>query len=120
MAFFQRLFSRTDETALAPADFMAQRTPEAPVLDVRTPREYATGHLEGALHVDVNRPDFDAAIQELAETGRLDRSAPVYLYCRTGNRSGVAAQRLRALGFVKAYNVGGLGELQAAGATTAS
>jgi phage shock protein E len=104
---------------LDPAEFMANWTPTPgegnPLLDVRRPDEYAQGHLEDALLMDVTAPDFQDRIRALD----LDPDAPVYLYCRTGNRSGHAARMLRDMGMGKAVNVGGLDDLVAAGGTLA-
>jgi phage shock protein E len=61
------------------------------LLDVRTPGEFADGHVQGALNIPV---------QELeARVAELDASRPVVVYCRSGNRSGTAAGMLRARGF---------------------
>ncbi len=84
------------------------------LLDVRTPAEFAGGHLEGADNVDVLAPDFAARVDA------LDRKKTYYLYCRTGNRSGQAARRMREMGFDAAYNVGGFEDLSAAGAPVAA
>lgn len=116
MSFLSRLFGRSDPTKMAPRAFVAEADPEAPVLDVRTPREYASGHLAGALNIDVNAPDFRARLDQLAANGTLDPRRPVYLYCRSGNRSGQATRILRQKGFGEAYNIGGLSALRGAGA----
>lgn len=86
-----------------------------PLIDVRRPDEFAQAHLAEAVLVDVTAPDFQGRIRALS----LDPEAPVYLYCRTGNRSGHAARILRDMGIRKAVNVGGLDELVAAGGTLA-
>ncbi len=99
---------------LTPSDFLAQQQPGDVVLDVRTPAEYAAGHLDGADNVDVLAPDFAARVDA------LDRKQTYYLYCRSGNRSGQAARRMKEMGFEKAYNVGGFEALAAAGANVAS
>ncbi|HSK27130.1 MAG TPA: rhodanese-like domain-containing protein [Jiangellales bacterium] len=80
------------------------------VLDVRTPEEFAAGHLPDAVNVDLAGPDFDAEVAELP-------TADTYLvYCRSGNRSAVAAARMAALGFTSLYDVqGGIQDWQAAG-----
>lgn len=76
--------------------------PDAVVIDVRTPDEYAAGHLEGALNVDVQAADFTARIAE------LDPEAGYVLYCRSGSRAGVAADQMAALGFDDVTNAGSL------------
>jgi phage shock protein E len=101
---------------LHPAAFLRQRVPDAPVLDVRTPDEFDQQHLEGAMNVDILDHRF---VERLAEL-KLDRHAPIYLYCRTGNRSGHAARILRQNGYARAFNVGGLQDLVREGAATGS
>jgi rhodanese-related sulfurtransferase len=71
---------------------------EAQVVDVRTPEEYAAGHLAGAEHIP-----FD----ELAARAKdLDRSRSVVLYCRSGSRSALATQAFAASGW-QAYSMSG-------------
>jgi rhodanese-related sulfurtransferase len=113
------LFRGSEPTRMAPADFVSEREPGAPVLDVRTPREYASGHLAGSLNVDVTGSEFARRVDALAADGTIRRDAPVYLYCRSGNRSGKAVRILRDKGFDEAWNVGGLHALRAAGAELA-
>lgn len=77
------------------------REPDVLYLDVRTPGEFAGGHLEGALNIPVN----DTA--RMAEAiGRKDR--PVVLYCAAGGRSGRAMAALTAQGFTRLANGGGV------------
>lgn len=103
---------------LPPAEFVARRGPSHSVLDVRTSSEFEQEHLEGALHVDIHAPDFARRVERLARKGTVKPDQPVYLYCRSGARSGRATRLLRAQGFEQAYNVGGLRALKAAGAQT--
>jgi phage shock protein E len=63
------------------------------VIDVRTPAEYAQGHLPGAINIDVEGSSFDS------EIAKLDKSKHYALYCRSGHRSGIAAQKLVDAGF---------------------
>ena len=102
--------SRAYGATLNAAEFAASLdTPGVVVLDVRTPAEYAAGHLEGAVPADING-DFDAAV------AGLDRGAPYAVYCRSGNRSAAAIEAMRQLGFVDAWHLGGgIGAWQAAG-----
>ena len=116
MSFLSRLLNRSPSPRLAPRDFVAQRDPGAPVLDVRSPREYASGHLAGSINLDVNAPDFASRLDQLAARGTIRPDRPVYLYCRSGNRSGTATRILREKGFDEAFNVGGFTALRAAGA----
>ena len=85
------------------ADFAAgiDTAENALLLDVRTDAEFASGHLNGATQIDFYRDDFEEALS------KLDKSQPVYVYCRSGNRSGKAAKQMKALGFKEVYNLGG-------------
>ena len=71
------------------------------LLDVRTDREFAMGHIRGAAQIDFYRNDFR---EELA---KLDPNVPVYVYCRSGNRSGQAAKMMKSMGFKTVYNLEG-------------
>ena len=99
---------------LSPAETVAflEDSPEAVVIDVRTPEEVAQGALADATFIDLQGPDFQGRVAE------LDRDATYVLYCRTGNRSGQAAEMMRKLGFASLYNAGGFDELAAAGLPT--
>lgn len=74
---------------------------DLPLLDVRTPREYASGHIAKAVNIDYNAPDFEAQINA------LDRNQPFLIYCAVGGRSAKAAARMQALGFKKVYELQG-------------
>jgi phage shock protein E len=115
-SFLSRLFGGgAKPIRLSAAEFVARRDDDALVLDVRTPREFASGHVAGAVNVDVNAPDFERRIGELAQEGLLEPEAPVYLYCRSGNRSSRAARILVDRGYAAATDIGGFGSLRAAG-----
>lgn len=85
------------------------------IIDVRTRGEFSEGHLVITdKQLDILNGDFQRAISE------LDKSETYYLYCRSGNRSGQAAQMLRQSGFENVYNIGGFADLAAAGFETRS
>ena len=71
------------------------------LVDVRTPEEYAAGHIDGALLIDYYDTDFAAQI------GKLDKSKPVAVYCAAGGRSGSAAEQLIKMGYKKVYDLAG-------------
>ena len=102
--------SRAYGATLNAAEFAASLDrPGVIVLDVRTPAEYAAGHLEGAVLADING-DFEAAV------AGLDRAAPYAVYCRSGSRSAAAIEAMKQLGFGDAWHLGGgIGAWQAAG-----
>lgn len=73
----------------------------AQLLDVRTPKEYAEGHIEGALNIDVQSDDFKKEAEK-----ELSKDSVVYVYCRSGRRSLDAAEILTELGY-KVVNLSG-------------
>lgn len=80
------------------------------IVDVRSPEEFEAGHIEGAVNINVESPTFAADIEQ------LDKDAPHAVYCRSGNRSQVALDTMKAAGFDNAYHLtGGIGAWQAAG-----
>lgn len=94
------------------ADAFAQliTNTDVQLVDVRTPAEFAQGHIADALLIDFKAADFDALCAE-----KLDKARPVAIYCRSGKRSAAAAQRLAAAGFT-VYNLqGGILEWIASG-----
>ena len=72
------------------------------VIDVRTEAEWNTGHLEGALHIEW---------QDILEiSSDIPKDEEIYLYCRSGNRSGKATKILLDAGYVNAKNAGSISE----------
>lgn len=67
--------------------------PDVQIVDVRTPEEFAEGHLENAINIDITADDFDSKI------AALDKEKPVMVYCKAGGRSAKASSRLNELGF---------------------
>jgi phage shock protein E len=77
------------------------------LVDVRTPEEYAAGHIPGAVNIP---------LQSLSE--RMDEISgdqPVVLYCQSGNRSAQAVELLDAAGYTNLYDLGGIRDWQAEG-----
>lgn len=71
------------------------------LIDVRTPEEYATGHVENAINIDFRASNFKDLI------GELDKDQDVYVYCKVGGRSGGAAKLMDEMGFKKIYDLQG-------------
>ena len=72
------------------------------VIDVRTETEWNTGHLEGALHIEW---------QDILElSSDIPKGEEIYLYCRSGNRSGKATKILLDAGYINAKNAGSISE----------
>jgi rhodanese-related sulfurtransferase len=71
------------------------------LVDVRTPGEFSSGHIEGAVNYDFYATDF------AQKMGKLDKKKPVMVYCAVGGRSGAAAEQLKKSGFTKVYDLDG-------------
>jgi len=75
--------------------------PTAQIIDVRTPQEVAAGVIEGSKALDFYSPDFKENLN------KLDKDAPVMVYCAVGGRSGNAMQMMKQMGFKEVYNLSG-------------
>ena len=71
------------------------------LVDVRTPEEFSSGNIDKAININYFSDSFKADITA------LDKDKPVYLYCRSGNRSAKAARILQQLGYSKLYDLQG-------------
>ena len=86
------------------------QTPDALILDVRTPEEFAGGHLDKAVNVDWNSGNFDAWAK------KVDKEANIMVYCLSGGRSASAGAALRLAGFKHVTEMeGGIMKWKAAG-----
>ena len=84
--------------------------PAIVVLDVRTPAEFAEGHIANAINIDFQSGNFEK------EIAALDTTKTYAVYCRSGNRSGQAVKVMADAGFTKLYDMdGGIVDWQAAG-----
>jgi rhodanese-related sulfurtransferase len=88
----------------------SQSNPTFVILDVRTPAEYAAGHIEGAINIDYQAADFRDRVS------KLEKVKSYLVYCRTGVRSAAASDIMVDLGFYYVSNMtGGITDWQAAG-----
>ena len=71
------------------------------VLDVRTPDEFASGHVPGAVNVPYSKAGFDASI------ATLDKSKTYLVYCHSGKRSFLSSKQMQSAGFDHLYNFNG-------------
>jgi rhodanese-related sulfurtransferase len=79
------------------------------VVDVRTSGEFSTGHLEGALNIDIQGSDFATQIDA------LDHSSNFVIYCHSGNRAGQAVSYMHDHGFTGTLtNAGGVDDASSA------
>jgi rhodanese-related sulfurtransferase len=92
------------------AHFNQHRSDGAIVLDVRSPEEFAKGHVPGARNIDINEPGFASKVAD------FDKSKPVLVNCHAGSRGAIAAAELAKLGFKTVCNLeGGLAAWEKAG-----
>lgn len=75
--------------------------PGVVILDVRTPAEFNAGHIFGAINIDVEDPAFASNI------AKLDKTADYAVYCRSGNRSSIAANQMKDAGFTSLTTLSG-------------
>lgn len=79
------------------------------IIDVRTPEEFAAGHLDGAVNLDLEGGQFSRLIAE------LPKNEAYLVYCHTGRRSALAAETMVKAGFTNVRDMGGIADWQAAG-----
>ena len=76
--------------------------PGTQLVDVRTPAEYNSAHIPGAINIDVTADDFEQNIRV------LNKKQPVAVYCRSGRRSKIASEELVKLGYTNVKEFGGI------------
>jgi len=75
--------------------------PGVVLIDVRTPEEYATGHIAGAININFYDPTFQEKLN------KLDKTATYDIYCHSGNRSGKTLPLMQSLGFTHVQDLSG-------------
>jgi len=73
--------------------------PAITIIDVRTPEEFAEGHIKGAVNIDFTADDFEAKLSE------LNRDKPYLFHCASGNRSGKSLPVFEKLKFTRLYHL---------------
>ncbi|MBU4187545.1 MAG: rhodanese-like domain-containing protein [Propionicimonas sp.] len=103
-------------SSLAAADFAAAaKMPNTVLVDVRTPEEYASGHLAGATLIDVEAADFATKV------AALDPTKTYAVYCRSANRSKVAMTVMQRAGIAGVFDLaGGITSWKSAGGEVVS
>jgi rhodanese-related sulfurtransferase len=100
------LLAHSDASAsrsLPAGDFLARyrNTPNAVLIDVRTPAEFRAGHIEGATILDFEDASFGSEIR------KLDAAKTYFVYCRSGNRSGQAITKMKNAGISNIFELQG-------------
>ncbi len=104
ISFFCLISCHSYVTTSMDADLFEQtlnQTPNAQLVDVRTPEEFKQEHIPNAIMIDIKAETFEQLIQN------LDRDRPVFVYCRSGKRSLQAANILEKNKFKTVYNLDG-------------
>ncbi len=81
-------------SASAPEFEIEIKSDSVQLVDVRTPQEYAEGHIDGALNINIQSDDFEELVQR-----ELSKDSTVLVYCRSDRRSLDAAEILTSLGY---------------------
>ena len=79
------------------------------IIDVRTPEEFAAGHIDGAVNLDLEGGQFSTLIVD------LPKNEAYLVYCHTGRRSALAADTMAKAGFTDVRDMGGIADWQSAG-----
>ena len=86
---------------IEPKELSASLNNNIQLIDVRTPNEFKSGHINKSVNINYYDQDFSAQIS------KLDKSKPIYVYCRSGVRSKYSSEILKKLGFKTIYNLKG-------------
>lgn len=85
-------------------------SPNVQLVDVRTASEFESGHLANAINISITDGDFESQIS------KLDKTEPIYVYCKSGARSARACNAMEEMGFVEMYDLkGGITSWKSAG-----
>ena len=71
------------------------------LIDVRTKEEYAEGHIPGSINIELDE------IEKIVDIIK-DKNSHIYIYCRSGHRSGIALNKVKELGYRDLTNIGGI------------
>ncbi len=93
--------SDTDSIKLEPKVFQTEIAEEVQLVDVRTPKEFAQGHIENALNINYFSENFKDSLSV------LNKDKPVYIYCRSGKRSAKSVSKFKEAGFDTIYELEG-------------
>ena len=94
--------SQDSLTDVSPKEFQSvMEDGDVQLIDVRKPEEFIDGHIANAINIDYYSDDFVTLING------LDKKSPVYIYCRSGKRSGSSVSLFKEAGFTEIYNLKG-------------
>lgn len=101
VSLFNCQSSNENITQLSPKEFQSFLNEEIQLVDVRTPKEFNTDHINYAENINFLSEDFSNSID------KLDKEKPVFIYCRSGKRSGKSVSDFQKVGFTKIYELEG-------------
>jgi rhodanese-related sulfurtransferase len=87
-------------SVITPTEFK-EKSVNHTIIDVRTPQEFSEGHIDGAVNINF----FDETF--LDQMAKFEKNEPLFVYCKSGNRSGKAAKKITASGFKQVYDLEG-------------
>lgn len=87
-------------TVLAPTEFKAKSVNQT-IIDIRTPEEFSQGHIEGAININYYDSNF------MDQIAKYDKNQPIFIYCRSGNRTTSASKKAADFGFKEIYDLEG-------------
>ena len=85
---------------ISPVDFKSKSINQT-IIDIRTPGEFRDGYINGAVNINFFDRDF------LEQVSKYDKEQPIFIYCRSGNRTSSASRKLRSYGFKLVYDLDG-------------
>ncbi|HCE55491.1 MAG TPA: rhodanese-like domain-containing protein [Lutibacter sp.] len=85
---------------LTPTEFK-QKSANQTIIDIRTPQEFSEGHIEGAVNINYYDSNF------MDQMAKFDKNQPIFIYCRSGNRTTAASKKAADFGFTEIYDLEG-------------
>ena len=90
-----------DDTDITIEQLKSKQNNGAIIIDVRSPQEYEEGHIPNAILIELDK------IEDIVDI-ISDKNKKIYLYCRSGRRSQIAADIVNKLGYINVINIGGI------------
>lgn len=85
---------------LTPIEFK-EKAANQTIIDIRTPQEYRQGHIDGAVNINYYDSNF------MEQIAKYDKNQPIFIYCRSGNRTSPASRKMADFGFKEIYDLDG-------------
>jgi rhodanese-related sulfurtransferase len=85
---------------LAPTEFK-EKSANQTIIDIRTPQEFSQGHIEGAVNINFYDSNF------MDQIAKYDKNQPIFIYCRSGNRTSPASRKMADFGFTQINDLEG-------------